>query len=236
MSEVSRQFLSAAAATLTLLTSCTSTVTGQAARPVNVVERALPTAAELKQVLGVAMGAGTPPQLGGLDTLRDDKDAVSPRDCAGITHTGYRQSYEGASVRDTARKLWTTPYSTDDHISAAISIIELDSAHDAQSWYAKSEKQWHKCQGVTVTERLQKLSFIQTISRVTESNETLTVQIAITMNDKMMSPGVNWRALTATSRYLVDVEVCRIGDDAGSPDPDPSAVARLVAGNIANMR
>lgn len=234
---MSRALLSAGVVvTMGLLTGCTTTVAGQPARPVNVVERALPTAAEIGHILGFPVEGDTAPQLGGLDTLRDGKDNVSPRECIGITHAGYRQSYEGAPVRDTGRRLWITRYSRDENVSAAVSIIELDSAHSAQSWYSKSTAQWHQCQGVTVTERIHKLSFFQTISRVTDSNATLVAQIALTTNDSMISPGVNWRALTATSRYLVDVEVFRIGNSSRSADADPGAIARFVVDKIAGLR
>jgi hypothetical protein len=220
-----------------LLAGCTSTLAGQPYRPANVVERALPTAAELGKALGFRVETSTAPQLGGLDVLRDDKDALSPRDCAGITHAGYRQSYQGAPVRDTGRRLWMSTRTSDEHASAAVSIVELDSANSAQSWYTKSIAQWHKCHGITVAERTNsKFSFIQKIGQVTDSGGTLTAQIAVTTSDTMISPGVNWRALTTTSRYLVDVEVFRIGNYSRSADPDPSALAHLVVDKIAGMR
>ncbi len=231
---MSRALLSSAMLIAGLLAGCTSTLAGQPYRPANVVERALPTAAELGKALGFRVETSTEPLLGGLDVLRDDKDALAPRDCAGITHAGYRQSYQDAPVRDTARRLWE---SRREQVSAAVSVVELDSVNSAQSWYTKSVAQWHKCRGITVTERASStLSFIQTISRVTDSDGTLTAQIAVTTNDTMISPGVNWRALTTTSRYLVDVEVFRIGNYSRSPDPDPAALAHLVVGKIADMR
>jgi hypothetical protein len=220
-----------------LLAGCTSTLPGQPYRPANVVERALPTAAEIGKALRFRVETSTDPQLGGLDVLRDDKDALSPRDCAGITHAGYRQSYQDAPVRDTGRRLWVSTHASDEHVSAAVSVVELDSVNSARSWYTKSVAQWHKCRGVTVTERASsKLSFIQKISQVTDSDGTLTAQIAVTTSDTMISPGVNWRALTATSRYLIDVEVFRIGNYSHSADPDPGALAHLVVGKIADMR
>lgn len=229
--------LSFAMAIASLLAGCTSTLAGQPYRPANVVERALPTAAELGEALGFQVETSTDPELGGLDVLRDDKDAQSPRDCAGLTHAGYRQSYQGAPVRDTGRRLWESTRASDEHVSAAVSVVELDSVNSAQSWYTKSVGQWHKCHGVTVTERASsKLSFIQKIGQVTDSDGTLSAQIAVTTSDTMISPGVNWRALTTTSRYLVDVEVFRLGNYSRSSDPDPSALAHLVVVKIADMR
>jgi hypothetical protein len=233
---VNRALLSSAMVIASLLAGCTSTLAGQPYRPANVVERALPTAAELGEALGFRVETSTGPQLGGLDVLRDDKDALSPRDCAGITHAGYRQSYQDAPVRDTARRLWESTRAGDEQVSAAVSVVELDSVKSAQSWYTESVVQWRKCREITVTERATStLSFIQTISQVTDSDGTLTARIAVTTSDGMISPGVNWRALTTTSRYLVDVEVFRIGNSR-SPDPDTSALVHLVVGKIADMR
>jgi hypothetical protein len=229
--------LSFAMVIASLLAGCTDTLAGQPYRPANVVERALPTAAEVGKALRFRVETSTEPQLGGLDVLRDDKDALSPRDCAGITHAGYRQSYQGAPVRDTGRRLWVSTRVSDEHVSAAVSIVELDSVSSARSWYTKNVALWHKCRGITVTERAtSKLSFIQKINQVTDSDGTLRAQIAVTTSDTMISPGVNWRALTTTSRYLVDVEVFRIGSNSRSADPDPGALAHLVVGKIADMR
>lgn len=236
MAGMRRSLLFAAIAIAGLLGGCTNSVAGRPARPVNVVERALPTAGEIARILSSPVEADTAPQVGGLETLRDAKDTVSPHQCIGITHAGYRQSYEGGSVRDTGRRLWVTPYRSSAHLSAAVAIVELDSTRNARSWYANSVKQWHKCQGMTVTERITRLSFIQTIDQVTDSNSTLAAKIGLSTDDRLISPGMNWRALTATSRYLVDVEVFRIGEATDSADPDPTAIARFVVDKIAGMR
>lgn len=230
------RLLFAAIALVGLLGGCTNSVAGRPARPVDVVERALPTAGEIARILGSPVEADTAPQVGGLDSLRDAKDTVTPHECIGVTHAGYRQSYEGATVHDTGRRLWVTPYRSAAHLSAAVAIVELDSAQSARAWYLASVKQWHKCQGMTVTERIARLSFIQTIDQVTDSNATLAAKIGLSTDAQLVSPGMNWRALTATSRYLVDVEVFRIGKDSGSADPDPTAIARSVVDKIADLR
>jgi hypothetical protein len=79
------------------------------------------------------MEGDAPLEVGGMDALRDDKNASSPRECAGVTHAGYRQTYQGAPLRAAARGFSTTPQSSDDRVNVVISIVGLEAPSDAQS-------------------------------------------------------------------------------------------------------
>jgi hypothetical protein len=231
---VSRAALSVAVVACSLLAGCCATVAGHAVRgPRNALERALPDAAELKRVLGLPMEGDSPPEYGGIEALRDDKDASSPVACAGVTHSGFTVTYQGAALRALTRGSWMTPQNSDDRVNVVISVVELDSPSSAQSWYVKTAAQWDRCQGVTVTESSSAVSFIQNIRRITDSDGTLLAELSVSTDNGLIAPQQNRRAFTATSQYLVDAEVFGTLRHRDASDLDASAVARLVAEKIA---
>ena len=216
-----------------MLAGCSATVAGHAVRgPRNTLERALPDAPELKRVLGLPVESDSPPEYGGIEALRDDKDSSSPVECAGVTHAGYRRTYLGAPLRALARGSWITPQSSDDRVDVVISVVELDSVGSAQSWYVKTATQWDKCQGATVTESTSAVSFIQNVYRVTDSDGTLSAELSVSTDNGLMAPVVNRRAFTATSQYLIDVEVFGTLRHPDASGLDAGAVAHLVADKI----
>jgi hypothetical protein len=231
---VSRAPLSAGALALGLLAGCSATVAGHAVRtPPSAVERGLPSSSELGRIFHLPIESDSIPLVGGMDAFRDEKDASSPPECSGVAHAGYRTTYQGAPVRAAARGFWTTPHGSDDRVSVVTAVVELDSPSIAQSWVAKTAAQWRHCQGVTVTERMSALSFIEYVNGVSDSDGTLTAVLSLSTQDGMMTPALVQRAFMATSRYLVDAEVF---GTIGHPDAsvlDVDGVARLVAGKLA---
>jgi hypothetical protein len=234
--EVKRALLPAAALVIALITGCTATTTGTAVKkPPSIVAQSLPTPAELGAVLHLPIETDGHLQVGGMETFRDAKETTSPLACAGVAHAGYLQTYRGAPVSDVARQLWTDRHSSDSGVSVGISVVELDSSHSAQSLYSTSAAQWRNCRGVTMTEQIGKLSFIERVRSITDSDAILTAELSLATSDGLISPGVNWRAFTATSRYLVDVEMFRISPRSDASELDPGAVARLVVAKIAKL-
>jgi hypothetical protein len=76
------------AAAVLATAGCSGAVAGHAIRPaLPAVERALPAPADLERILGVTVDVDGLTRVGGLTALRDDGDAVRPRDCAGVTAT-----------------------------------------------------------------------------------------------------------------------------------------------------
>lgn len=200
--------------------------------PPNAVERALPDASELTRVLGLPVESDSPTATGGIEALTDDKDASSPTRCAGITHAGYRRTYQGAPLRGLARGSWITPQDSDDRVDVVISVVELDSPRSAQSWYVKTAAQWGQCEGVTVTESTSAVSFIQSISRITDSDGMLAADLTVSTDNGLMKPVQNRRAFTAASQYLVDAEVFGTSRHLDVSGLDAGAVARLVVGKL----
>lgn len=173
-----------------------------------------------------------PTQVGGLTALRDDGGAMTPRDCAGVTHAGYRQTYEDAPVRQVVRRMWSTPPGAVDGLSVTVAVAELGSASSAQSWYRTTADRWRHCQGVTVNDRVGSLTFIQNIDQVLDSGGMLTAQVEVTTSDGTMSPSASWRALNAASQFLVDVEIFRIGARPDPSNADAPAIAHLLSGRL----
>ena len=230
---MSRAPLLVAVLVLGLLAGCSATVAGQAVRgPQNALERALPDASELKRVLGLPMESDSPPEYGGIEALRDDKDASSPAACAGVTHAGYTVTYRGAALRALTRSSWMTPQNSDDRVNVVVSVVELDSPSSAQSWYVRTAAQWGQCQGVTVIEGSSAVSLIQNIRRITDSDGTLAAEVLVSTDNGLIAPQLNRRAFTANSQYLVDTEVFGTVRHPEVSDLDASAVARLVAEKI----
>lgn len=225
--------LPAAVLLVVVLAGCSTTVQGDAVRTApNAVERALPTPVELGQVLNAPMQVDSSLQVGGADVLRDDKDTVSPLDCAGVPHAGHRQTYQGSGVHEAARGSWSTPDGTDVRTGVVVSVIELDSPGSARSWYAKTAAQWQKCQGVTVTQRADTFRFIESIDHINDSEGMLTAELTASTSGGWVTPMSGQRALTATAQYLIDVEAM---DTPSRPDTgvaEAVAVARLVASKI----
>ena len=211
-----------------MIAGCSTTIVDRAVRaPAGAVERALPDPSELGRVLGLPIESDAAPQVGGIAALRTD-DASSPMECAGVTHAGYRRTYQNAPLRSVARGLWTTIHGSDERVDVVISISELESSGSARSWYAQTSAAWLRCRGVTVTEHTNAVSLIQNISRVSDSGEKLTADLSVSTDNGIMVAGLNRRAFIATSQYLVDAEVFGTLSRPDVSTLDASAVAELV--------
>jgi hypothetical protein len=234
--EVKRALLPTAVLFIAVSTGCTTTTTGAAVKqPPSIVAPSLPTPTELGKVLHLPMQTDGPLHIGGMESFRDTTESTSPRECAGVAHAGSLRTYHDAPVRDVASRLWTDRRGSDGGVSVGISVVELDSSSSAQSLYASSAGHWRNCRDVTMTEKIGKLSFIEKVRNTIDSKKILATEITLSTDDKLMSPGVNWRAFTATSRYVVDVEVVRISRHPDVVGIDPAAVARLVVAKIAEL-
>jgi PknH-like protein len=217
-----------------VLAGCSATVQGHALRPgPSSAEQALPSPAALGRVLNFPMQIDSPPQVGGTEVLRDDRRSTDPAECTAVTHAGDRQTYSDAPVRLVARGSWKTPQSSDDQVSVGITILELDSSANAQSWYEEVAGRWRHCQDTTVTQRVETMSFIQDVGHVSDSDGMLTVDMHVSSTDGIMSPSTNRRALTSSARFLIDVELL---ESAGSTDdPNPGGGATAVAGLVKQL-
>jgi hypothetical protein len=214
--------------------STTSTTAGQPVKvPTPAVERALPDAAQLSHALaGLPVDNHGAVGVGGIDVLRADDNASKPRRCAGITHAGYRPSFQGAPVRAVSRSLWETPPGRDDSIIIVISVVELDNAPDATAWYAKTAARWAACANTEVTERYSNTAFIQRVCTVNDSGQTLTAELTVTTEDGLITPQTNLRAFTLTSRFIVDVEGLATKDSSGAAKFDAKAIAQLAVDRL----
>ncbi len=234
---MSRPFLSAVLLIPCVLAGCSGIVPGHAVRtPLSPAERSLPDSAELSRVVGLPVERDSVLEAGGIDTLRDDKGAESPVECAGVTHAGYRSTYQGAPLRAAARGMWITPQRVDERVNIVISVVELDSADSAQTWYRRNAAQWGRCRDVTVTYHTGAVSFIQSIRQVDDSDGELTAVLSVSTDNGIMTPGVNRRAFLVTSQYLVDAEVFGTLRRPDASTLDASAVARLVVNKISQSR
>jgi hypothetical protein len=180
------------------------------------------------------MQADTPPLAGSTEILRDDLGTSTPPECVAVTHAGDRKTYLDAPLRSAAKGSWKTPTDTDGGTNAVVYVLELDSPDSAQSWYTKLAARWQPCNGTTVTQRMESLSFTQNISQVTNSGGTLTADLLVTTGDGIITPMRNRRALTSSGQYLIDVEIVDSlsgGTDSATTNT-VAAVAKLVAGLV----
>jgi hypothetical protein len=201
----------------------------------------LPDEADLSAVLGSPMKVSDAPQVGGLDVLPDNIGDASPVECVGVKRPRMQQTYRDAPVRSARTILWqTSPDVTTyprPNFVVTVGVVELDSADSARNWYTKYSAQWRRCQGETVITHdvvSQGNTYSDEITRVSDSAGILTavdMQTAMTGHGR---PSPMERALTAASRYLVDVQVADTGwrtNDSINAD-NASAVAQLIADTI----
>lgn len=224
----------AAAVAAHAICSTTSTTAGRPVKaPPPAVELALPDSSQLSQALaGLPVNNHEAINVGGIDVLRVDDNASSPSRCAGITHAGYLPSFQGAPVRTASRSLWESPPGHDDSISIVISVVELDSALDATTWYTKTAARWAACAHTEVTERYSNTAFIQKVSAVGDSGNKLTTDLTVTTEDGLVTPQTNHRALMLKSRFIVDVEGLATKDSSSAAKLDATKIADLTADRL----
>lgn len=216
-----------------LVAGCTTTVAGHAnPTPPPLVERALPSPAELADSVSQPMLGNGISQVGGLEALRPDDDAATPSACADVPHAGSQRSYRGAPLRIAARGFWKTPPDVEHGVTVVVVVAEMDSAASTLARYAAAATQWGRCRDVTVTERLSALTFIEQIRSVGDSEGMLTAELAVSTDDGVMTPSLSRRALTTAGKYLVDVEVFGMLDTPDYEHFDAAAVAHATVDKI----
>ncbi|NKZ14294.1 sensor domain-containing protein [Mycolicibacterium septicum DSM 44393] len=222
-----------------ILTGCTGALVGEPTKATD--SHVLPDEADLSDVLGSPMKVSDAPQVGGLDVLPDNIGDASPLDCVGVKRPRMRQTYQDAPVRSARTILWqTNPDVTTyprPNFAVTVGVVELESTRDARAWYSKFSAQWQLCQGKTVITHnvvSQGTTYSDKITRVSDSGGIVTavdMQMAMTGDAR---PSPMERALTAESRYLVDVQVADIGwrtNDSINAN-NAIAVAQLIADTI----
>ncbi|MED5813743.1 sensor domain-containing protein [Mycolicibacterium sp. 050232] len=197
----------------------------------------MPSRLELGQAVGTPVSVTSPVRVGGIEALRDDPEKISPAECASLMHAGMRREYQDAPLSAAARGLWATAKdSSGDSVSVSIAVIALDSPDSTDAWYRDTAAQWVQCQGETVTQPTDALTYTDKVIRTGTANGIATADLVVSA-EQVTTPTPLQRALTTTSRYIVDVDVFGTPEptDGGAPNAGTAvAVARLVSDNIAS--
>ncbi|MGV0737539.1 sensor domain-containing protein [Mycobacterium syngnathidarum] len=236
-----------------VLSACSGTVDGNAAAhqaaqepgdDVRSIAQVLPEPAELSVAVGAPVQTESEGSAGGIDSLPNGMGDASPIECLGVHSPRMRRTFQNAPVTAAMEGAWESSSESgelpDPDIRITAGVIELDSAASAHSWYSKFASQWQQCQGQTVT----------MASGVAGSNEQNAAQITDVANTNGVlsaavlvragvaadtrEPLVKQRALTAASRFVVDVQVVRLSTESAdrATDGQAVAVAQLIAHRI----
>lgn len=218
-----------------LLVGCSNPAEGHADRTAHTgPEQALPSSSELSQALDMQMRPDAAVRVGGADLLRDSSRAV-PQGCTGVAHSGDHQTYKDAHLDAVTQGSWITS-GDGDPTHAIITVAEFSSPQDTHAWYLSTAADWQRCQGITVTERTKSFTFADGIERVEESAGSLNAELLFLTKEGLSTPMPHSRAVTAVSRYAVDVEVLgRAHPGADTLGAAAEAIARLVAGKITSV-
>ncbi|SIH24988.1 Hypothetical conserved lipoprotein LppR [Mycobacteroides abscessus subsp. abscessus] len=228
-----RTLQAVAVVSVVLLAGCVKPVDGHADRTARTAaEEALPTSAELSQALGMQMRQDAAPRIGGPDILRDSARAA-PQACSGVAHSGDRQTYHAAHLNAAAQGSWITS-GDGDQTHVIITVTEFSSPQDIHTWYSGLTSDWQRCQGITVTEHQDTITFSDSIEHVENSAGMLNADLMLSTKEGYFSmPMPHGRALTTAERYGVDVEVLgRTRPGADTLAADTAATARLVADKL----
>ena len=213
------------------LTGCSTTIAGQAmkAQP-SPIERAMPSLPELGQAVGGAMQVTSPIDVGGVDVLRGDPENISPAECAPLAHAGIRYVYQHVPAGAAATGIWESPKNARGprSVSVSIAVIDAGTPDDAKAWYRDAAPRWQSCQGNTVTQPMDAITFSDKVIQADSADGFLTADLVVSTTDGIITPVPLQRAVTTASHYLVDVDV--LGTTAAADTA--VAVARLVAGKL----
>ncbi|WP_165803785.1 sensor domain-containing protein [Mycobacteroides abscessus] len=242
---MTRRVLLLAISSIVVVAGCSAAVDGDpaagrvAGSGLPPIAQVLPGDSAMSGVLGSPMRTEFPRLPGGLDALPGGVGDASPVECVGVRAAALRQSYEDAPVRAASESTWKTAtdstlFPTPD-FRITLGVIELDTPESARRQYSSLVSRWSWCQGRTVVEHNVGGSggtFTSEVTRVADAEGMLTaVVLESAWGDR---PLPNQRALTAASRYLIDVSVTDTSwHTGGSVEPiNAVAVARLVADKI----
>lgn len=224
----------AAAVAGAVLSGCATGVTGTAVAPA-VLERILPTAEELSDLLGSG-SVGMLGQLveGDADTLLRGVGAAdaAPPDCVGATYRLQHAVYRSSPVRGVATRPWIAGDPADPagpSVSAYLGVVELASAEDAHDFYADAVADWRRCDGQTMV--------LDQPDHGTRARSTITdVAIDGTVVSAVVSHDAGHpvqRALGVAGDCIVDVEVSHLRAPLGEGATDAVEVARLMLNKVA---
>lgn len=236
-----------------VLSACSGTVDGNAAahqrsqedgHHVRSITQVLPEPAELSVTVGAPVQTESEGPVGGIELLPNGMGDASPIECLGVHSPRMRHTFQDAPVTAAVEGEWGNSSESgetpDPNIRITVGVIELDSVASAHSWYSTFDSQWRQCQGKTVT----------MASAIAGSNEQNTAEItnvadthgvlsaAVLVRAGVATdtrkPLVKQRALTAASRFIVDVQTVRISTESAgqATDVQAVAVARLIANRI----
>ncbi|OHU44763.1 hypothetical protein BKG78_05315 [Mycobacteroides chelonae] len=176
---------------------------------------------------------------GSLNTLPSGIGDASPAECVGVRAAAMRQSYEDAPVHAASESTWKTstdytPFPSPD-FRVTLGVIELDTPNSAHRQYSSLVSRWSQCRGRIIVQHNMGGSggtFTNEITRVIDAEGMLTSVVMESAWGDRAAP--NQRALTAASRYLIDVSVTDTAwHTDGSVEPvNAVAVARLVSDKI----
>lgn len=236
-----------------VLSACSGTVDGNAAahQPaqetgdhVRPIRQVLPEPAELSVAVGAHMQTESAGPVGGIDSLPNGMGDASPIECLGVYSPRMRRTFQNAPVTAAIESEWESSSESGDlrdpNIRITVGVIELDSAASAHSWYSTFASQWQQCQGQTVTMASAIAgSHEQNAAQITNVADTdgvlsAAVLVRAGVAADTREPLVKQRALTAASRFIVDVQVVRISTESPdrATDSQAVAVARLIANRI----
>ena len=217
------------------LAGCSTTIAGQAmkAQP-SPIERAMPTLPELGQAVGGAMQVTSPIEVGGVEVLRGDPENISPAECAALIHAGIRYVYQHVPAGAVAKGIWESPKNARGarSVSVSIAVIDVDTPDDAGAWYRDTAPRWRSCQGRTVTQPMDAITFSDKVIQADSADGFLTADLVVSTTDGIITPVPLQRAVTTTSHYVVDVDVLGTTAAAASNADTAVAVARVVAGKL----
>lgn len=222
------------------LTGCSTAIAGKAmkAQP-SAIERAMPALPELGQAVGGSMQLNSPIDVGGIEVLRSDPENISPAECAALTHAGIRYVYQHVPAGAAATGIWESRKNARGprSVSVSIAVIDVDTPNDASAWYRDIAPRWRSCQGRTVTQPMDAITFSDKVIQADSADGFLTANLVVSTTDGIITPVPLQRAVTTASHYVVDVDV--LGNAAANTASNADtaiAVARLVARKLTSAR
>jgi hypothetical protein len=218
-----------------MLTGCTTTVGGSAARGTHSTAALdlvaiLPGDAEVSAIAGNPLSDnGSRPTAGGIDALPNgirDNNAANPIDCLGAVSPFMRIVYEKGEVRAAA---WQTFANYGGHqtvSSVDTGVVEFGSAAQAQKMFGSFATRWKACEGTTVTTYLHNADNAELYEKITDVRVDGAVLSATVINTDNQHDAQfpTERALAVASDCIVDVDAAVTGGTPAQQKPAGRAV------------
>jgi hypothetical protein len=172
--------------------------------PVRALDRVLPTAEELTDVLGYPGVMGQRVQ-GGPDMLLasiGEADAT-PADCVSPTYRLQRTVYDAGPVQSVASQSWAGGSFDGPPVSGFFGVVQFASEAAARAFFAAAADKWHRCNGQTLVLN-QPDHGAQRTSRITDVTVDGRMVSAMVMQD---AGSMTQRALGLAADCVVDVEI-----------------------------